>query len=308
MVLDPTVPYRKTAVINRKIRTLEDCSRCCLVQVGNHSSLWPLAIDYSADAMTLEVWDKIHDHDFLGLSFPFGSLIHYKPNVQNSKLGAQTLPGLFLGWRLEPGINWKGLYKVADFTNVSERLSGKASLTIITTMTVVAHKDGPSFPLRIASQRKLEQLENLPKRLEDSRIEKDLKEIEDEPDGSTSQSGAGESRGWDRHEKITFDRFVEFGPTRPRIVQHARKGCITIPIECRERFDGLIAGSKFEFPDGIPSDRDSWKVDGDKLIRYHRIKRKCLFAPTKTFQLPIPKELANVLHEFVSGEMGNVIA
>lgn len=25
-----------------------------------------------------------------------------------------------------------------------------------------------------------------------------------------------------------------------------------------------------------------------KLIRYHRIKRKRLFAPTKTFELPIP--------------------
>ena len=153
LVPDLTVPYRKTAVINREICTLEDCTRCCLVQVGNHASLWPLAIEYSANAMTLEVWNKMHDHDFLGLAFPFGSLVYYKPNIQNSKLGAKTLPGLFLGWRVESGINWKGVYKVADSTDVSEWLSGKASLTIITTMTVVAHKDGTSFPLRIASQR-----------------------------------------------------------------------------------------------------------------------------------------------------------
>ncbi len=56
----------------------------------------------------------------------------------------------------------------------------------MTTMTVVAHKDGTSFPLRVASQRQLEQLEDLPKLLEDSRIEEDLKEIEGEPDESTS--------------------------------------------------------------------------------------------------------------------------
>ena len=288
LVPDPTVPYRKTAVINRKIRTLEDCTRCCLVQVGNHSSLWPLAIEYSASAMTLEVWNKIHDHDFLGLTFPFGSLVHYRPNVQNSKLGAKTSPGLFLGWRLESGVNWKGVYKVADLTNVSEWLSGKASLTIITTMTVVAHKDGTSFPLRIATQRQLEQLEDLPKLLEDSRIEEDLKEIEDEPKGSPSQHEAGESSGLDRHEKITFDRFVEFGPT-PNCTA-CQEGLQNHTKECRERFDKLIRESKFEFPDGIPSDRDSWKVDGNKLIRYHRIKRKRLFAPTKTFELPIPKE------------------
>ena len=288
LVPDPTVPYRKTAVINRKIRTLEDCTRCCLVQVGNHSSLWPLAIEYSASAMTLEVWNKIHDHDFLGLTFPFGSLVHYRPNVQNSKLGAKTSPGLFLGWRLESGVNWKGVYKVADLTNVSEWLSGKASLTIITTMTVVAHKDGTSFPLRIATQRQLEQLEDLPKLLEDSRIEEDLKEIEDEPKGSPSQHEAGESSGLDRREKITFDRFVEFGPT-PNCTA-CQEGLQNHTKECRERFDKLIRESKFEFPDGIPSDRDSWKVDGNKLIRYHRIKRKRLFAPTKTFELPIPKE------------------
>lgn len=34
--------------------------------------------------------------------------------------------------------------------------------------------------------------------------------------------------------------------------------------ECRERCDKLIKESKFEFPDGIPSDRDSWQVDGKK--------------------------------------------
>ena len=35
LVYDATVPYRKTAIINREIRTLEDIARCCLAQVGN---------------------------------------------------------------------------------------------------------------------------------------------------------------------------------------------------------------------------------------------------------------------------------
>ena len=106
--------------------------------------------------------------------------------------------------------------------------------------------------------------------------------------GSLPKPTSGESSGLGRHEKITFDRFVEFGPT-PNCTA-CQEGLHNHTKECRERFDGLIKGSKFEFPDGIPSDRDSWKVDGDKLIRYHSIKRKRLFAPTKTFELPIPKE------------------
>ena len=70
--------------------------------------------------MTLEVWNKIHDHDFLGLTFPFGSLVHYK--TERSKLETwceRHHQGWVLGWRLESGVNWKGVYKVADLTNVS---------------------------------------------------------------------------------------------------------------------------------------------------------------------------------------------
>ncbi|CAL1160923.1 unnamed protein product [Cladocopium goreaui] len=56
LVPDLTVPYRKTAEINRKIRTIEDCVRCCLVQIGNQNAAWPLAVEYTTSAMTLDVW------------------------------------------------------------------------------------------------------------------------------------------------------------------------------------------------------------------------------------------------------------
>ena len=53
LVYDATVPYRKTAIINRAIRTLEDVTRCCRVQVGNFHELWPLALRYAASASTI---------------------------------------------------------------------------------------------------------------------------------------------------------------------------------------------------------------------------------------------------------------
>ena len=46
LVYAPTVPYRKTATINRKIRTIEDAARCALVQGGRVHKLWPLAMQF----------------------------------------------------------------------------------------------------------------------------------------------------------------------------------------------------------------------------------------------------------------------
>ena len=60
-------------------------------------------------------------------------------------------------------------------------------------------------------------------------------------------------------------------------------------LACRQRFGELIWKTKFEVPVGIPRDRDSWKLEGNKLNRYHCVKRKRLFAPTKTYELPIPR-------------------
>ena len=93
LVHDTAIPYRKTAIINCKIRALEDIARCCLAQVGNYNELWPLAIRYSATALTLNQWKTLHGHDFEGLRIPFGAFIHYKPSTPKSKLGPETSAG-----------------------------------------------------------------------------------------------------------------------------------------------------------------------------------------------------------------------
>ena len=48
------------------------------------------------------------------------------------------------------------MYKVVDISDIHRiHASGKPSLTIITTRTVVAHKYRTSLPLRVASQRQM---------------------------------------------------------------------------------------------------------------------------------------------------------
>lgn len=235
LVPDLTVPYRKTAEINRKIRTIEDCVRCCLVQIGNQNAAWPLAVEYTTSAMTLDVWRSLHGHSFNGIRYPFGALIHYRPNAKKSKLGAKTKPGLFIGWRIEAGMNWKGVYKVVDLDNVRAWIAGKASLSVSTTMTVVPHEGKDVFPLRSAVQRQHELLEDLPRMFADSQIEEDLKAIDDPLDDdriSNPEANASSRAGSKRHEKITVERFIEFGPSPDCVA--CSKGLDNHTQECRK--------------------------------------------------------------------------
>ena len=140
LVYVPTVPYRKTATINRKIRTIEDACRCAIVQGGRVHKLWPLAMQYVCTALSFPHWKSIHDSDWLGDSIPFAALVHYRPNERESKLGPKTSPGLFMGWRLEPGIGFKSVCKVVPLESVRSFLEGKSDLKVATTTKVVEVK------------------------------------------------------------------------------------------------------------------------------------------------------------------------
>ena len=289
LVYDATVPYRKTAIINRAIRTLEDVTRCCLVQVGNFNELWPLAIRYAASASTISNWDKLHDHEFPGLHIPFGALISYKPNAPKSKLGAKTSAGLFLGWRIEAGIQWKRTYLVCDVQNVKSWLEGKSGLQVLTTMVVVQTGED-KFPLREAVQKKLESLEDLPVlRLEDDvrALEEEVsrEEVEPELDDIFADDPLDEPKVHSKHEAITFSRLMQYGFSPGCSACEKGKGIHT--SSCRERFDGLIRGGKFTLPKGIAKGVDSWKLEGDLLTRFHHVKRKKLFNPLLPEDLPV---------------------
>eukprot|EP00435_Cladocopium_sp_Y103_P049186 s601_g14.t1 len=291
LVYDATVPYRKTAIINRAIRTLEDITRCCLAQVGNFNELWPVAIKYAATASSIQKWGRLHDHEFEGLHIPFGALIQYKPAVAKTKLGAKTSAGLFLGWRIEAGLNWKRTYYVCDVDSVKSWLEGKSTIQVLTTMTVV-HSGEYRFPLREAVKTQLECLEKLPvlriddevRALEEAvgfdepveHVSDDVVPMLDPPAGPDPQP---------KHESITLSRVLHYGLSPGCKACESGEGEHT--ADCRERFDKLIRGGKFTLPKGVAKGVDSWKLDGDTLIRFHHIKRKKLFNPLLPEDLPV---------------------
>jgi hypothetical protein len=70
-------------------------------------------------------------------------------------------------------------------------------------------------------------------------------------------------------------------------VGHVKKGIGNHTVSCREGFGKLIRGCKFTLPKGVAKGVDSWKLEENKLTRFHHIKRKKLFNPLLPEDLPV---------------------
>ena len=93
---------------------------------------------------------------FEGRVFPFGCLMHYKPDPKKlpHTHSALTKPGLFLGWHLGAGHRWSRLYKVLDYEAL---LAGSFQVRTIREVTI--HKCEPQVyhnPLVVARDKALE--------------------------------------------------------------------------------------------------------------------------------------------------------
>ena len=51
-----------------------------------------------------------------GYAIPFGALVDFmpQPDVRVESMGPKTLPGVFIGYHVNPGGEWSGDYLVAD--------------------------------------------------------------------------------------------------------------------------------------------------------------------------------------------------
>ena len=282
LVHTPTVPYRKTAVINRKIRTLEDSCRCSIVQAGRMQQLWPLAIQYVSNAMCFQQWKSLHDEEWFGEKIPFACLVHFRPNERESKLGPKTSPGLFMGWRFEPGFGFKGVYRVAPLENLNAFIGGKAPFKVTTTTKVVPVKPWV-FPLKEAREKAWESI------ADEVQVE-DVGPLEELPDieGPVMKIDLPSIPKDEKKRSITLERFMKFGPTSG--CKACEEGGDRHNSYCRERFDTLIKESMHSFPSDMPKGFDQWRLEEDgTLVRYHFVRRKKLFNPLKCDKDPPAK-------------------
>ena len=100
-------------------------------------------------------WLKFGE-DFGGWRLPFGSLVHYRPPkpVLKSlpKFSPTSIPGIFVGWHLEPGCRWRGDYLVISLGQF--KVPGRRNFSIHRIKEVVSF-DAMHFPLQASRMAEL---------------------------------------------------------------------------------------------------------------------------------------------------------
>ena len=81
----------------------------------------------------LSAWCKLHGSDFAGKLIPYGARVNYKPPKtreagQLHKFGPDSIPGVFAGYHIGPGMHWSRQYKVSPLSEfVHQNLGDDAS-------------------------------------------------------------------------------------------------------------------------------------------------------------------------------------
>ena len=101
---------------------------------------WPYAMrayclseNIAADSKGTSNWERRHrGAKFKGKRIPFGALVYFKPSKDKElpKACPRGIPGVFMGWDLQPGGHFKDVYRVApitDFEDIDLTLWGSAS-------------------------------------------------------------------------------------------------------------------------------------------------------------------------------------
>ena len=159
-------PYRSqgNSITERGIRTMLEGTRCNLVGAGLPHRFWPLAGAHHAFATAISeqgsgdpapYWLKFGE-DFGGWRLPFGALVHYRPPkpVLKSlpKFSPTSIPGIFVGWHLEPGCRWRGDYLVISLGQF--KVPGRRNFSIHRIKEVVSF-DAMHFPLQASRMAEL---------------------------------------------------------------------------------------------------------------------------------------------------------
>ena len=117
--------------IERDVRTMVEGTRCNLHQAGLDHKRWPEAARHHTMATNFAnahpllgttAFERRHQKPFPGRVVPFGAKVMYRPPKPERdslpKFASHTLPGIFVGWHVDPGGEWHGdylVYRLSDF-------------------------------------------------------------------------------------------------------------------------------------------------------------------------------------------------
>ena len=115
-------------VAERCVRTVLEGTRSVLLASGLQHCYWAEASEHFAFARNITVpirdtkksaWQLRHGTKFKGQAIPFGALVMYLPTSDavlddHGKMAPRTRPGIFMGYKVQSGGCWTGVYQVMD--------------------------------------------------------------------------------------------------------------------------------------------------------------------------------------------------
>ena len=248
---DPSVPNDEVhnAKLERGIRSIKEGVRAILLKSGLQHEFWPRAIEYFCTAHSFSNQAVIHPNDseevktkkstetcyeaasgevFSGLKLPFGCLVYYKPpkHRELAVFEPRTLPGIFVGWRVDAGYVHKGIHLVLDYESLRTNAKGCGRPIQVYQSELVDPNDGNwVFPLYEANMSKLRLFSAKPSL-----------PVLDPKDALPFEGVAPSTPARKRRTYVTLDRAVKYGKTP------GCKGCDRIAEgvphteACHERF------------------------------------------------------------------------
>ena len=140
--------------MEREIRSFEEGVR----SVAIRPQLWPAACKYGAMALNLTAaspqdksltrWDFAVAHlGYDDVPPMLGQLVFYRSKT-GDKFAPNAAPGLFAGWRLEPGCSCKGVGLVFDVAKLKNRSGAWTDPLPVPEQEIYVRDDVPGFPLK----------------------------------------------------------------------------------------------------------------------------------------------------------------
>ena len=229
------------AVAERNLRSIMEGTRANLLQSGLNHKYWPYAAKHSCMAHNIaedyEVdspWKIMTGKRWKGPQIPFGARVDYwtgpKRRVKPAaRFDPSTLPGVFLGYPLHPGLVWRGDFLVAPLKEIMDK-PFEETVTVIRANNMALPDSGITFPLRLRHECMLEGLWPLsdrslnpdrrssqdaslqPELLEETAKEKDDRLQAEAEDFEKSLEDIQERRTRGDYSPVGPERAVEDGP------------------------------------------------------------------------------------------------
>ena len=275
---DPSLAntWPHNAACERDIRSAKEACRCSHLQAGFDRKMWPLSLQYTSMARSFFESAPIHDyeegtpiaegkkdktkwevgtgHPFTGVKYPLGALVFYREKGDGIA-EPTTKPGIFVGWKLEPGLRYRDVVRILDYEDVrtqkhlhwvpKEKYQKEVYFPPI---------ENIEFPLQNAAKCALRDMTDPKHELRKAEYDKSLKEgalpydVNIDPLPLTDKALVPKSR----HASITLKRLIELGPTPG--CKACENGTMHHNASCRKRFDDkygheATAAGDFEHPD-----------------------------------------------------------